>query len=65
VAAPGQPPIRLSLTLSDRCCGNQFSIPLTVPAEAGDGPAKVTLTFPDCPGEKVTPATVEVPVRDP
>ena len=38
---------------------------MRVPEEAGKGKAKVTLSFPDWKGGKVTPATFEVPVAEP
>jgi len=36
-----------------------------VPAEAGEGKAKVTLSFPDWKEGKVAPATFEIPVVEP
>jgi hypothetical protein len=35
-----------------------------VPRDAGVGPAKVTLSFPDWTEHPVAPATFEVPIRD-
>jgi hypothetical protein len=35
-----------------------------VPSEAGNGKAKITLTFPDWKESKVAPATFEVPIVD-
>jgi len=42
-----------------------FHGPVWVPAEAGTGKAKVTISFPDWPEAKLAPTTFEVDVKDP
>jgi hypothetical protein len=42
-----------------------FHDPVRVPEEAGEGKAKVTLSFPDWEGAKVAPATIDVPIQSP
>ena len=37
---------------------------MRVPSEAGNGKAKITLSFPDWRESKVAPATFEVPIVD-
>lgn len=65
--APRKPedgPKRVTLPLTERCCGDQFVAKLTVPdgVKTGLNAAKVTLTFPDCPWGKVAPATSTIDV---
>jgi hypothetical protein len=62
---PGkEKPIKVRISLDQRFQG-QFVGTVDVPAEAGVGTAKVTLSFPDCQGSAVAPMTFEVPVVDP
>ena len=42
-----------------------FHGPVRVPEDIGVGKAKMTISFPDWKGAKVTAMTVEVPVKDP
>jgi hypothetical protein len=52
-------PIRLTVILDQRCCGDNFYAPVPVPADAGAGMAKVVVTFPNA-----TPCTVDIPLVD-
>jgi RNA polymerase sigma factor (sigma-70 family) len=52
-------PIRLTVILDQRCCGDNFYAPVPVPADAGAGMAKVVVTFPNS-----TPCTVDIPLVD-
>jgi len=42
-----------------------FHDPVRVPGEVGIGKAKVTVSFPDWNGAKVSATTLEVPVKEP
>lgn len=55
-----QPPIKLSVRLDRRCCGDTFYGPVRVPAGAGIGKAKVVVSFPEWKAGKVAPTTFEV-----
>jgi hypothetical protein len=59
---PGGKPITKKVTLDQRCCGDQFYAKVEVPADAADAPAKVTLSFPNCPFGTVLAQTYDVPV---
>jgi RNA polymerase sigma factor (sigma-70 family) len=61
---PGGAPKKVTLKLTERCCGDQFFAKLTVPVgvKAGVNAAKVTLSFPGCPWGKVEPVTYPVDV---
>lgn len=61
---PGQPPIKLQVTLNERCCGDTCLAYMRVPAEAADGMAKVTLSYPAWKEQHVAPATFEVRVAE-
>jgi hypothetical protein len=61
-ARPGGAPILARVTLPDRNV-DWFYGPVRVPAEAGDGPAQVTLSFDDCDEVRVGRAQVEVGVK--
>src|SRR5262249_50749688 len=54
--APGQPSIKRKFTLQGGCC-SPFHGGLDVPAEAGAGKARVTLSLPTWKEGKVIPAT--------
>jgi hypothetical protein len=62
---PGANPIKSRLTL-ERCpqCNRRFYGPVQVPKEAGQGKAKITLSYPAWTDGQVVPATVEVPIVD-
>ena len=57
-------PKKVTLNLTERCCGDQFFAKLTVPdgVKTGLDVAKVTLSFPNCPWGKVEPATYTIDV---
>ncbi|MFO0824305.1 MAG: hypothetical protein U0792_14525 [Gemmataceae bacterium] len=61
----GKPPIKLSVTLNKRCCGNCFHGPVLVPGDAALGPAKVFLSFNDWKSGRVTAGTGQIPVAAP
>jgi hypothetical protein len=54
--APGQPSIKRKFSLKGGCCA-PFGGSLDVPAEAGAGKAKISLSLPTWKEGKVTPAT--------
>jgi RNA polymerase sigma factor (sigma-70 family) len=56
---PADKPIRVTVVLSQRCCGDNFYAPVSVPTEAGAGVAKVMVSFPNA-----TPCTAEIPLVD-
>jgi RNA polymerase sigma factor (sigma-70 family) len=60
----GEPTRKITLHLTERCCGDQFFAKVAVPDDVTTGvnAAKVTLSFPDCPWGKVEPATHTVDV---
>jgi len=59
----GGSPIRQKLVLADRCCGSLFHGPVPIPAEAGDGKARLTIRFPAW--KEGPPArTFELPLAD-
>jgi hypothetical protein len=62
---PGAKPISTRLQL-ERCpqCNRRFYCPVRVPKDAGQGKAKITLSFPAWTDGQVVPATVEVPIVD-
>ncbi|OWK43798.1 RNA polymerase sigma factor [Fimbriiglobus ruber] len=69
-AEAGKPPIKFQKTLSYRQMTafgvvDQFGADVTIPEGAGrgKGPAKVTLSFPNCPVGKIEPRTFEVYYR--
>ena|GEM_PF-4016454 len=49
------PPIKQSIDLKERCCGNLFYGQIRVPAEAGNGKAKVTVLFLELKSMRVAP----------
>jgi hypothetical protein len=69
---PGEPAIKSRLSLPYRIAGDEFYGILPVPKEAGDGKARITLSFPDCEevpiGSCVVEANLEaipkVPAKD-
>jgi hypothetical protein len=63
-ADPKKPPIEVSVDLNKRCCGTLFQGSITVPADAGLGKAKVTLSFPGWHGRDVVPTVADVSVSD-
>jgi hypothetical protein len=52
-------PIRVTVILDQRCCGDNFYAPVPVPADAGVGMAKVMVTF-----TNATACTVDIPLVD-
>lgn len=58
----GQPPIVERFALDQVCCGCVFYAPVRVPDAAGDGLAKVTISFPSWTAAHVASSTVELPV---
>lgn len=60
----GDAPKKVTLPLTERCCGDQFYAKLAVPdgVKTGLNAAKVTLSFPNCPWGKVEPATYTIDV---
>jgi hypothetical protein len=63
-AGPGVKPVRKIVVLGGRCCGTRFYGPIHVPEKAGQGKAKVKLSFGAWKEGKVSAATFEVPVVD-
>jgi hypothetical protein len=63
-ADPKKPPIEISVDLKERCCGTLFQGSIAVPAQAGLGKAKVTLSYPGWNTRDVRPAVMEVGVSD-
>lgn len=63
-ARPGGAPRRVTLPLTERCCGDQFYASLRVPdgSRTGIGAAALTLSYPDCPWGPVAPTTRRVDV---
>lgn len=55
---------KLTLHLTDRCCGDHFFATVRVPdgAKTGLNAAKVTLSFPNCPWGKFEPTTFPLDV---
>jgi hypothetical protein len=62
---PGGGPVRRRYVLDKVCCGSRFYAPVGVPAGAGVGVARVTLSFEGWDAGRVRPAVIEVPVADP
>jgi len=60
----GDQPIKTTIVLNQRCCGTLFHAPVRVPDEAGEGKARVRLSFAAWKEGKVAPAQVDVPVVD-
>jgi len=60
--SPVGKPIVQSIELDKRCCGDSLYASMIVPREAGEGVAKVSLTYPAEAGRIVHPATFEVPI---
>jgi RNA polymerase sigma factor (sigma-70 family) len=60
----GGEPKKLTVKLTERCCGDQFFAKVAVPdgVKTGLNAAKVTLTFPDSPWGAVAPATHAIDV---
>lgn len=56
-------PIRVTVALDRRCCGDNFHAPVSVPLDAGTGKAKVTVSFPDWKEGLIAPVTFEVSVE--
>lgn len=63
-ARPGDAPRRVTLPLTDRCCGDQFHASLRVPdgSRTGIDAAGLTLSYPNCPWGPVAPVTRRVDV---
>jgi RNA polymerase sigma factor (sigma-70 family) len=61
---PDDAPKKVTLNLTERCCGDHFFAKLAVPdgVKTGLDAAKVTLSFPNCPWGKVAPATYTIDV---
>lgn len=59
---PGAPGVELSVELDRRCCGDTLFAKMTVPHDAGEGKAKVTLTYAAWKDREVQPTTFEVPI---
>jgi len=57
--------VRIKTDLDSRCCATLFRGKVTVPADAGAGKARVTLSFPGWKDGAVTPVTGEVEVTNP
>jgi hypothetical protein len=57
--SPADKPVRVTVVLNQRCCGDNFYAPVPVPAEAGTGVAKVVVSFPNA-----APCKVEIPITD-
>lgn len=62
---PGDPPIIRTVKLDNRCCGDSLYASIAVPREAGEGVARVSLTYASGGKFVVHPATFEVPVGGP
>jgi hypothetical protein len=60
--SPGGQPIVQTIALDKRCCGDSFYSQLTVPREAGEGLASVSLTYSAGAARIIHPATFEVPI---
>ena len=63
-ARPGDAPRRVTLPLTERCCGDQFYAALRVPdgSRTGLDAAGLTLSYPNCPWGPVAPVTRRVDV---
>ncbi len=63
-ARPGDAARRVTLPLTERCCGDQFYAALRVPdgSRTGLDAAALTLSFPNCPWGPVAPTTRRVDV---
>jgi hypothetical protein len=60
---PGGQPIIQTIALDKRCCGDSFYGQMTVPREAGEGLAKVSVTYSaQAAGRIIHPADFELPV---
>ena len=59
---PGGQPIVQTLTIDNRCCGDSFFTHLSVPRDAGDGTAQVSLSYAAGQTRVVHPTTIEVPI---
>jgi hypothetical protein len=59
---PGAPPIVQIIELNQRCCGDSLFAPMTVPREAGEGMAQVSISYAPGPERVILPATFEVPI---
>ena len=55
-------PATLTVPLDQRCCGSIFHGPVTIPAEAALGNAKVTLSFPGWTNSPLAPVATHVRV---
>jgi hypothetical protein len=64
-AKAGADPVRIKLTLDQRCCNARFFTTLRTPAEIGSGMAKVLLSFPAWTEVKIAPATRELAIEKP
>jgi hypothetical protein len=62
---PGAEPIRSTVGLARRQGLVRFAARVGIPAEAGQGKAKIQLTIPSWKGVDVAPATIEVPLVEP
>jgi hypothetical protein len=66
ITFPGQTddsePIELKVPLTHRCCGNTFYEAVRVPADVGEGKARIKVSFDDWKAAKVEPTTVDVVV---
>lgn len=58
----GGAPIRQVLELDERCCGDTVLARMTVPREAGEGNANVSLSYVAWTDQSIAPAEFEVPV---
>jgi hypothetical protein len=59
---PGDAPIVQTVKIDNRCCGDSLYASISVPREAGEGVARVSLTYVTDGKLFVHPATFEVPV---
>jgi hypothetical protein len=60
----GGPPIKSTFTLKERCCGSQFHGPVLVPAEAGEGKARIEMSFAEWKEGLVAPRSGWLPVAE-
>jgi hypothetical protein len=58
----GQPPIVQRYSLDQVCCGCVFYAEAPVPADAADGLARVTYSFPSWSAASVASSTIELPI---
>jgi hypothetical protein len=61
---PAKPPIEVTVSLNERCCGTLFNGSIDVPKEAALGKAEVRLSFPGWTAGKVIPAVESIEVSD-